>query len=114
MHGTRGFKPVLSIIWPPPDQTLIESVAGGDKQALEQLFTRHSARIYRFVLRITGNAALSEDIVSEVFLEVCGDPAVSRVKRKSRPGCSRSLATRRSRRSGLAGKNRPTRMEPRR
>ena len=74
MHGTRGFKPVLSIIWPPPDQTLIESVAGGDKQALEQLFTRHSARIYRFVLRITGNAALSEDIVSEVFLEVWRRP----------------------------------------
>src|SRR6516164_6892925 len=74
MHGTRGFKPVLSIIWPPPDQTLIESVADGDKHALEQLFTRHSARIYRFVLRITGNAALSEDIVSEVFLEVWRRP----------------------------------------
>jgi RNA polymerase sigma-70 factor (ECF subfamily) len=53
---------------------LIESVAGGDKKALEQLFARHSVRIYRFVLRITGNAALSEDIVSEVFLEVWRRP----------------------------------------
>jgi RNA polymerase sigma-70 factor (ECF subfamily) len=70
MHGTQGFDPALSIIWPQPDKMLIESVASGDKQALEQLFARHSARIYRFVLRITGNAALSEDIVSEVFLEV--------------------------------------------
>ena len=35
---------------------LIESVASGDKQALEQLFARHSARIYRFVLRMIGNA----------------------------------------------------------
>ena len=50
MHGTQRFEPALrSSIWPQPDQMLIESVAGGDKQALEQLFTRHSARIYRFV-----------------------------------------------------------------
>ena len=34
-----------------------------------------------------------------------GDPTGSRVKRKSRLGCSRSPATRRSRRSGPAGKN---------
>ena len=75
MHGTQGFEPALrSSIWPQPDQTLIESVACGDKQALEQLFARHNARIYRFVLRITGNAALSEDIVSEVFLEVWRRP----------------------------------------
>ena len=66
MHGTT--------IWTQPDQMLIESVADGDKQALEQLFARHSARIYRFVLRITGNAALSEDIVSEVFLEIWRRP----------------------------------------
>jgi RNA polymerase sigma-70 factor (ECF subfamily) len=77
MHGTQGLEPALwSSIQPQlpilkkPDQMLIESVVGGDKQALEQLFARHSARIYRFVLRITGNASLSEDIVSEVFLEV--------------------------------------------
>jgi RNA polymerase sigma-70 factor, ECF subfamily len=57
-----------------PDQVLIESVADGDKHALEQLFTRHSGRLYRFVLRITGNAPLSEDIVSEVFLEVWRRP----------------------------------------
>jgi hypothetical protein len=57
IHGTQGFDPALSIIWPQPDQMLIESVAGGDKKALEQLFPWHNARIYRFVLRITGNAS---------------------------------------------------------
>src|SRR5262250_1650736 len=75
MYRTQGVEPaVRSIIRPQPDQMLIESVAGSDKQALEQLFARHNARIYRFVLRITGNAALSEDIVSEVFLEVWRRP----------------------------------------
>ena len=68
MHGTQGFDPGLSIIWPQPDQMLIESVAGGDKKALEELFARHSARIYRFVLRITGNAALSEELLMSAHL----------------------------------------------
>jgi RNA polymerase sigma-70 factor (ECF subfamily) len=34
------------------------------------LFQRHNVRVYRFVLRLTGNASLAEDIVSEVFLTV--------------------------------------------
>lgn len=81
MHSVHGLHPALRPSVQPepaiskkPDQVLIEAVAGGDKQALEGLFARHSARIYRFVLRITGNASLSEDIVSEVFLEVWRRP----------------------------------------
>ena len=31
-------------------------------------------RVYRFSLRITGNATSAEDIVTEVFLDVCGEP----------------------------------------
>jgi len=37
---------------------------------MELLYSRHNLRVYRFSLRITGNATLAEDIVSEVFLEV--------------------------------------------
>ena len=80
MQTAEGLEPVLRKRVRPqptsrtPDQELIESVVAGDKYALEQLFTRHSTRIYRFVLRITGNASLSEDIVSEVFLEVWRRP----------------------------------------
>jgi RNA polymerase sigma-70 factor (ECF subfamily) len=54
----------------PSDDALIAAIAKGDKRAMELLFVRHSVRTYRFVSRITGNAALSEDIVSEVFLDV--------------------------------------------
>ena len=80
MQTAEGLQPVLGMRVRPrlnsktPDQELIESVAAGDKSALEQLFTRHSTRMYRFVLRITGNATLSEDIISEVFLEVWRRP----------------------------------------
>src|SRR5262245_229450 len=34
------------------------------------LYTRHNVRLYRFILRLTGNAATAEDLVSEVFLDV--------------------------------------------
>ena len=52
------------------DEALIKSIVRGSRPALELLFVRHRLRIYRFVVRLTGNATLAEDVVSEVFLEV--------------------------------------------
>jgi RNA polymerase sigma-70 factor (ECF subfamily) len=49
---------------------LIREIALGNRQAMEVLYSRHNVRVYRFTLRITGNPALAEDIVSEVFLDV--------------------------------------------
>jgi RNA polymerase sigma-70 factor (ECF subfamily) len=52
------------------DELLLQSIAAGDKGAMRVLFQRHNVRIYRFVLRLVGNASRAEDIVSEVFLVV--------------------------------------------
>ena len=52
------------------DESLVASVAKRNAAALETLFARHQAMVYRFVLRLTKNASLAEDTVSEVFLEV--------------------------------------------
>jgi RNA polymerase sigma-70 factor (ECF subfamily) len=52
------------------DQTLLESIAAGDKLAMQVLFQRHNVRVYRFVLRLVGNPSVAEEIVSEVFLNV--------------------------------------------
>jgi RNA polymerase sigma-70 factor (ECF subfamily) len=52
------------------DENLLASIAAGDKLAMQVLFQRHNVRVYRFVLRLMGNASLAEEIVSEVFLEV--------------------------------------------
>jgi RNA polymerase sigma-70 factor (ECF subfamily) len=52
------------------DDVLIREIALGNRQAMEVLYSRHNVRVYRFTLRITGNPALAEDIVSEVFLDV--------------------------------------------
>jgi RNA polymerase sigma-70 factor (ECF subfamily) len=52
------------------DEDLVKAIARGDKDAMRVLYARHSVRIYRFTLRLTGNASLSEDLVSKVFLDV--------------------------------------------
>ena len=52
------------------DETLIELIADGDKRAMQVLYARHNVRVYRFILRLTGNQTLAEDLVSEVFFDV--------------------------------------------
>src|SRR5258707_1131366 len=37
---------------------------------MQVLFARHQVRVYRFVLRLVGNTAVAEDLISEVFLDV--------------------------------------------
>ena len=52
------------------DQDLIQQIAIGDQLALRTLFARHRVPVYRFALRLVGDPALAEDIVSEVFFDV--------------------------------------------
>lgn len=71
-----GPNPNISANRPSPktrgssDEVLIEKVASGNRLAMQALFTRHQARIYRFILRMVRNNALAEDLTSEVFLSV--------------------------------------------
>jgi RNA polymerase sigma-70 factor (ECF subfamily) len=60
----RAFVPETS------DEALIGLIADGDKRAMQVLYGRHNVRVYRFIVRLTGNASLAEDLVSEVFLDV--------------------------------------------
>jgi RNA polymerase sigma-70 factor (ECF subfamily) len=52
------------------DEALISLIAEGNKRAMQVLYARHNVRVYRFILRLTGNVSLAEDLVSEVFLDV--------------------------------------------
>ena len=52
------------------DEALIALIADGDKRAMQVLYARHNVRVYRFILRLTSNQSLAEDLVSEVFLDV--------------------------------------------
>jgi RNA polymerase sigma-70 factor, ECF subfamily len=52
------------------DQALMVRIAGGDQLAMRTLFARHRTALYRWLVRITGDSALAEDLLSEVFLDV--------------------------------------------
>lgn len=52
------------------DAELVGRIAAGDETALRGLFARHQTRVFRFVLRLIGNAAVAEEVTNEVFLEV--------------------------------------------
>jgi RNA polymerase sigma-70 factor (ECF subfamily) len=54
----------------PTDEALITGIAARDAAAMRALYRRHEVRTYRFILRIVDDAALAEDLLSEVFFEV--------------------------------------------
>src|SRR4051812_28861327 len=55
---------------PSSDEGLIKRIAGGDKLAMQFLYTRHHVRIFRFVVRLIHDESMAEDLISEVFLDV--------------------------------------------
>jgi RNA polymerase sigma-70 factor, ECF subfamily len=52
------------------DEALLGAIAAGDQRAMQVLYARHHVRVYRFVVRLTRDRSLAEDLVGEVFLEV--------------------------------------------
>ncbi|MGE3150847.1 MAG: sigma-70 family RNA polymerase sigma factor [Pseudorhodoplanes sp.] len=66
----RSIKPILATNALTSDEALVEAIAEGDRRAMQVLFGRHQMKVYRFLVRMTGNAAAADDLVSEVFFEV--------------------------------------------
>ena len=64
------FTPPRSAACDMPDAALIARIATGDRLAMQALFARHKTRVYRFILRLVGDAASADDLTSEVFLAV--------------------------------------------
>jgi RNA polymerase sigma-70 factor (ECF subfamily) len=52
------------------DEMLIKRIAEGDQLAMRTLFGRHRVPLYRWLLRLVGDEALAEDLLSDVFLDV--------------------------------------------
>jgi RNA polymerase sigma-70 factor (ECF subfamily) len=52
------------------DEMLIRRIADGDQLAMRTLFGRYRVNLYRWLLRLVGEEALAEDLLSEVFLDV--------------------------------------------
>jgi RNA polymerase sigma-70 factor (ECF subfamily) len=56
------------------DDILLRRAAKGDEDAFTTLYRRHQAALYRFALRMTGNAWASEEIVQDVFMTLMREP----------------------------------------
>lgn len=52
------------------DRELLRRIAGGDLQAFDSFYARHSQRAYGLALRILGDPGLAEDALQEAFLGV--------------------------------------------
>lgn len=52
------------------DTELLKRIAHKDRLALRTFFSRYHMRLFRFLVRLTRNDALAEELVNEVFLSV--------------------------------------------
>lgn len=52
------------------DHVLLRRIADGDQLAMRILFVRHRDQAFRFILRLTRDEALAEDILIDSFFEV--------------------------------------------
>ena len=50
------------------DNDLLRLMLAGDEEALEQLYRRRHASVYRFALQMSGSKPIAEDVTQEVFL----------------------------------------------
>jgi RNA polymerase sigma-70 factor (ECF subfamily) len=55
------------------DEELLQRMRAGDENAFTALYRRRQGRVYRFVLEISGSAALAEDVTQEVFMALIRD-----------------------------------------
>ena len=52
------------------DLALARQAAAGDLDSFEEIYRRHSRRVYGVCLRMTGNAAEAEDLTQDVFVHI--------------------------------------------
>src|SRR5213080_1978205 len=74
------------------DQELVLRVAGGDPDALDEIYGRYARSVYGLAYRILGDASAAEDVVQEVFLKLWRQPSSYNAERGSLGVVARRLA----------------------
>lgn len=57
----------------PNDAALVVRLRGGDTRALTEVYERYQARIWAFLLRLSGRRHVAEDLFQETWLHVARD-----------------------------------------
>ena len=60
----------IKLARPATDFELAQRAAAGDMNAFEELYERHSRRVYSLCLRMTANTAEAEDLAQEAFIQL--------------------------------------------
>jgi RNA polymerase sigma-70 factor (ECF subfamily) len=53
-----------------PDERLLAAVAGGDSQALTELYERYAGPLFGFLVRLAGDRTVAEEILQDTLLAV--------------------------------------------
>lgn len=54
---------------PIPSETLVTRMAAEDQQALSALYDRHRVVVFSLALRILGDRAEAEEVLSDIFFQ---------------------------------------------
>ncbi len=52
------------------DSNLIKAYHNGDESAITELFTQYGAKVYNYILLVTKNEVIADDIYQDVFIKV--------------------------------------------
>jgi RNA polymerase sigma-70 factor, ECF subfamily len=66
--GSSGYG--TAAVEAPDDATLVAAIARGDSSALEALYDRYSAVVFRMAMRVLKNREQAEEVVQEAFWRV--------------------------------------------
>jgi DNA-directed RNA polymerase specialized sigma24 family protein len=70
------------------DRELVRRAQGGNREALEQLITRHQGWIYNIALRMVYLPEDAEDATQEILIKVITKLSTFEAEAASRPGCT--------------------------
>jgi RNA polymerase sigma-70 factor (ECF subfamily) len=68
---------------PDRDREWLRRIAGGDRQAFEQLYQAYHRRVFGYLFRMVGSADRADELASDVLLEVW--KSAGKFKGESRP-----------------------------
>lgn len=60
--------PALAFVADPRDEDLMLAYAAGDATAFDTLYARHKGGVYRYLLRHCGNAAITDELFQDVWM----------------------------------------------
>jgi RNA polymerase sigma-70 factor, ECF subfamily len=74
LRGANAVPGEMSIPEQDRDDVLLRRAAKGDEESFTALYRRHQGPLYRFALRMTGNAWAAEEVVQDVFMTLMREP----------------------------------------